>query len=74
MLTHIGGCIWVKTKINILHFSDLNRRAMLEEQVQMRLAIDNKALQIVERLLDNPITEDFLVDCVRVNQIIIKKN
>lgn len=42
----------------------LNRRAMLEEQVEMRLAIDKKALQIVERLLDNSITEDFLVDCV----------
>ncbi|XP_033643198.1 putative RNA polymerase II subunit B1 CTD phosphatase RPAP2 [Asterias rubens] len=42
---------------------ETKRRAMLEEQVQMRLAIDNKALQIVERLLDNPITEDFLVDC-----------
>ncbi|XP_038063985.1 putative RNA polymerase II subunit B1 CTD phosphatase Rpap2 isoform X2 [Patiria miniata] len=36
---------------------------MLEERVQRRLVFEKKAHEIVETLLDNPITDEFLLDC-----------
>ena len=48
---------------------NIDRRAILEERVKIRLEFDNKALRIVERLLDNPITDDFLVDCVSTRHL-----
>ncbi|CAH2311538.1 RNA polymerase II subunit B1 CTD phosphatase RPAP2 [Pelobates cultripes] len=49
--------------------SDLNseeaakRRAALENAIKRKIEREKKALQIVERLLEDDVTEDFLLDC-----------
>ncbi|XP_063284463.1 putative RNA polymerase II subunit B1 CTD phosphatase RPAP2 isoform X2 [Pelobates fuscus] len=51
--------------------SDLNseeaakRRAALENAIRRKIEREKKALQIVERLLEDDVTEDFLLDCAR---------
>ncbi|XP_060088180.1 putative RNA polymerase II subunit B1 CTD phosphatase RPAP2 [Heteronotia binoei] len=39
------------------------RRAALEAAIRKKIEYERKALRIVERLLDDDITEEFLVDC-----------
>ena len=41
------------------------RREELERAIRHRVGCEEKAFRIVERLLDNPIEDDFLIDCVR---------
>uniref|UniRef100_A0A8C5QZH8 RNA polymerase II subunit B1 CTD phosphatase RPAP2 homolog n=1 Tax=Leptobrachium leishanense TaxID=445787 RepID=A0A8C5QZH8_9ANUR len=41
------------------------RRAALEIAVKRKIESEKKALQIVESLLEDDVTEDFLVDCTR---------
>ncbi len=40
------------------------RKAELELKIRKRVACEEKAHRIVERLLDNPIETEFLIDCV----------
>ncbi|XP_072016330.1 putative RNA polymerase II subunit B1 CTD phosphatase RPAP2 [Amphiura filiformis] len=44
---------------------DSKRREELERAIRHRVGCEEKAFRIVERLLDNPIEEDFLVDCAK---------
>ncbi|KAM3915455.1 putative RNA polymerase II subunit B1 CTD phosphatase RPAP2 [Leptodactylus fuscus] len=54
-----------------VQFSDLDnedaakRRAALENAIRKKIESEKRALQIVERLLENNIKEDFLMDCAR---------
>ncbi|XP_066453446.1 putative RNA polymerase II subunit B1 CTD phosphatase RPAP2 [Eleutherodactylus coqui] len=54
-----------------VQFSDLNsedatkRRAALENAIRKKIETEKRAHQIVERLLENNITEDFLMDCAK---------
>ncbi|XP_073499291.1 putative RNA polymerase II subunit B1 CTD phosphatase RPAP2 isoform X2 [Phyllobates terribilis] len=41
------------------------RRAALENAIRKKIETEKRAHQIVERLLENNITEDFLTDCAR---------
>ncbi|XP_056379126.1 putative RNA polymerase II subunit B1 CTD phosphatase RPAP2 [Hyla sarda] len=41
------------------------RRAALENAIRKKIETEKRALQIVERLLENDITEDFLMDCAK---------
>ncbi len=41
-----------------------HRKAELELKIRKRVALEEKAHRIVERLVDNPISQDFLTDCV----------
>ncbi|XP_054835504.1 putative RNA polymerase II subunit B1 CTD phosphatase RPAP2 [Eublepharis macularius] len=41
----------------------LQRRATLEAAIRKKIECERKALRIVERLLEDDITEEFLVDC-----------
>ncbi len=46
--------------MNTFHF----RKAELELKIRKRVACEEKAHWIVERLLDNPIEAEFFTDCV----------
>ncbi|XP_069825181.1 putative RNA polymerase II subunit B1 CTD phosphatase RPAP2 isoform X2 [Dendropsophus ebraccatus] len=55
-----------------VHFSDdinsedaAKRRAALENAVRKKIETERRALQIVERLLEERISEEFLMDCAR---------
>ncbi|XP_053549978.1 putative RNA polymerase II subunit B1 CTD phosphatase RPAP2 [Bombina bombina] len=55
-----------KSQINDLNSEDAaKRKAALEAAIRRKIESEKKALQIVERLLDDDISEDFLVDCSR---------
>ncbi|KAM6948760.1 putative RNA polymerase II subunit B1 CTD phosphatase rpap2, partial [Aplochiton taeniatus] len=41
------------------------RREALRDSLMEKLELEKRALQIVERLLDDNVTEDFLVDCAK---------
>ena len=36
----------------------------MELKIRKRVALEEKAHRIVERLLDNPVVPEFLIDCV----------
>ncbi|XP_075038479.1 putative RNA polymerase II subunit B1 CTD phosphatase RPAP2 isoform X2 [Mixophyes fleayi] len=61
----------VKKSPNNVQISDLNsedaakRRAALERAIRRKVETEKRAHQIVERLLESNITEDFLVDCAK---------
>lgn len=40
------------------------RRELVKEKLREKLELERRALQIVERLLEDSVTEDFLTDCV----------
>lgn len=40
------------------------RREAIKEALRQKLELERKALQVVERLLEDSVTEEFLVDCV----------
>lgn len=42
----------------------LVRKEVLKESLREKLELERRALQVVERLLDDNVTEDFLTDCV----------
>lgn len=42
----------------------LIRKEVLKEALREKLELERRALQVVERLLDDSVTEDFLIDCV----------
>lgn len=42
------------------------RREELKEKLREKLELEKRALKVVERLLDDSVAEDFLVDCVCV--------
>lgn len=42
------------------------RREELKEKLREKLELERRALKVVERLLDDIVAEDFLVDCVCV--------
>lgn len=42
------------------------RREELREKLREKLELEKRALKVVERLLDDSVAEDFLVDCVCV--------
>ncbi|KAM4721585.1 putative RNA polymerase II subunit B1 CTD phosphatase RPAP2 [Rhinophrynus dorsalis] len=60
-----------KKSSGIFQVSDLKsqdaakRRAALELAVRRKIESEKRALQIVERLLEDDVTEDFLLDCCR---------
>ncbi|XP_047662252.1 putative RNA polymerase II subunit B1 CTD phosphatase rpap2 isoform X2 [Tachysurus fulvidraco] len=39
------------------------RKEVFRETLREKLELERRALQVVERLLDNSVTEDFLIDC-----------
>ncbi|KAF4076321.1 hypothetical protein AMELA_G00212930 [Ameiurus melas] len=42
------------------------RKEVLKESLREKLELERRALQVVERLLDDNVTEDFLTDCARL--------
>lgn len=40
------------------------RREGLKEKLREKLELERRALQVVERLLEDSVSEDFLIDCV----------
>lgn len=40
------------------------RREELKEKLREKLELERRALKVVERLLEDSVSEDFLVDCV----------
>ncbi|KAL7842017.1 hypothetical protein SRHO_G00237060 [Serrasalmus rhombeus] len=45
---------------------EARRREVLKEALREKLELEQRALQVVERLLDDSVTEEFLVDCARM--------
>uniref|UniRef100_A0A8C6U3E1 RNA polymerase II subunit B1 CTD phosphatase RPAP2 homolog n=1 Tax=Neogobius melanostomus TaxID=47308 RepID=A0A8C6U3E1_9GOBI len=45
--------------------SSCSRREAVKEALLEKLELEKRALQIVERLLEDSVTEDFLIDCAR---------
>ncbi|KAI5608894.1 putative RNA polymerase II subunit B1 CTD phosphatase rpap2 isoform X1, partial [Silurus asotus] len=45
---------------------EARRKEILKESLRERLELERRALQVVERLLDDSVTEEFLVDCARL--------
>lgn len=43
---------------------DVCRREAIKEALRQKLELERKALQVVERLLEDSVTEEFLIDCV----------
>ncbi len=41
------------------------RREAIKEALRQKLDLEREALQVVERLLEDSVTEEFLIDCVR---------
>nr|XP_019957197.1 PREDICTED: putative RNA polymerase II subunit B1 CTD phosphatase RPAP2 [Paralichthys olivaceus] len=44
---------------------EARRREEVKEELRQRLELEKRALQVVERLLDDSVAEDFLVDCAK---------
>ncbi|XP_006821462.1 uncharacterized protein LOC102805738 [Saccoglossus kowalevskii] len=44
---------------------DPKRKASLEAKIRKQVACEERAFRIVEKLLDNPITEEYLIDCAK---------
>ncbi|XP_020505044.2 putative RNA polymerase II subunit B1 CTD phosphatase rpap2 isoform X1 [Labrus bergylta] len=44
---------------------EARRAEVLKESLRERVELDRRALKVVERLLEDRVTEDFLVDCAR---------
>lgn len=44
----------------------LYRREALRETLRLKLELERKALQIVERLLEHTVAEEFLISCVSI--------
>ncbi|XP_071347344.1 putative RNA polymerase II subunit B1 CTD phosphatase rpap2 [Trachinotus anak] len=44
---------------------EARRREVVKEKLKEKLELEKRALKIVERLLDDSVAEDFLVDCAR---------
>lgn len=42
----------------------LVRRELVKEKLREKLELEKRALKVVERLLEDSVAEDFLVDCV----------
>ncbi|XP_036412388.1 putative RNA polymerase II subunit B1 CTD phosphatase rpap2 [Colossoma macropomum] len=45
---------------------EAKRREVLKEALREKLELEQRALQVVERLLDDSVTEEFLIDCARM--------
>lgn len=43
---------------------DVCRREAIKDALRQKLELERKALQVVERLLEDSVTEEFLIDCV----------
>lgn len=43
---------------------DVCRREAIKQALRQKLELERKALQVVERLLEDSVTEEFLIDCV----------
>ena len=58
--------------MHILNNSFFNfRKAELEEIVRRKIKFERKALQIVEQLLEENITEEFLKECVCIDKLLL---
>ncbi|XP_062260180.1 putative RNA polymerase II subunit B1 CTD phosphatase rpap2 [Platichthys flesus] len=44
---------------------EARRREVVTEKLRQRLDLESRALKVVERLLDDSVAEDFLVDCAK---------
>ncbi|XP_030631607.1 putative RNA polymerase II subunit B1 CTD phosphatase rpap2 [Chanos chanos] len=45
---------------------EAKRREALKETLREKLELERRALQVVERLLEDSVTEDFLIDCAQM--------
>ncbi|KAF5894483.1 putative RNA polymerase II subunit B1 CTD phosphatase RPAP2, partial [Clarias magur] len=45
---------------------EARRKEVLKETLREKLELERRALQVVERLLDDNVKEDFLIDCARL--------
>ncbi|KAL0966694.1 hypothetical protein UPYG_G00298540 [Umbra pygmaea] len=46
--------------------ADAGRREIIRETLMERMELEKRAVQVVERLLDDSVAEDFLIDCARL--------
>lgn len=45
--------------------NELRKKELLEAKIRHQVACEEKAFRIVERLIENPVAEDFLIDAVK---------
>lgn len=48
-----------------------HRRGIVTETLREKLELEKRALQVVERLLEDSVADDVLVDCVSTVQLLI---
>jgi hypothetical protein len=56
---------------------DTEKKKLLEAKIRKQVACEEKAFRVVERLIENPISEEFLIDAVYIFRIlfqVIKSN
>lgn len=58
-------CLW-KSALFIIQCLFCYRKAALEAALRKKIECEKKALSIVEQLLEEDITEEFLLNCVGV--------
>lgn len=46
---------------------------MLKEKLREKLELEKRALKVVERLLEDSVAEDFLIDCVCTRSSLLTK-
>lgn len=47
---------------------------MLKEKLREKLELEKRALKVVERLLEDSVAEDFLIDCVCTRSTLLTKS
>ncbi|XP_038158393.1 putative RNA polymerase II subunit B1 CTD phosphatase rpap2 [Cyprinodon tularosa] len=55
-----GKCVKIRTAEE-----EARRREEMKERLRERLEVERRALKVVERLLEDSVAEDFLVDCAK---------
>jgi hypothetical protein len=49
---------------------DTEKKKLLEAKIRKQVACEEKAFRVVERLIENPISEEFLIDAVYIFRIL----
>lgn len=50
------------------------RRELVKEKLREKLDLEKRAVKVVERHLEDSVTEDFLVDCVCITEFTFAAN
>lgn len=56
-------------KLGITNHGFCFRREEVREKLRQQLELEKRAQKVVERLLEDSVTEDFLVDCVCISLV-----